>query len=211
MLKPKVICAGCCLSPTRTVTPTAASTVTLLPFTPLWSSLSKTFNHNSTNTACLWQEGFSLLKEFFEWTWGNSNTAVDAFPPIIRFSQPHVHGDKERSPIRRENLIMSLVWLNSACKHTEWLSCDEARLFRRQSKQEGCGWGILITPIHIDQSSPVAHAMTFTLRRPHHSCWHFREEFWICVISPKPYLSASYWLLIAASACLHSQPLSHCA
>lgn len=115
VLKTKVICACCCLSPTRTVTPSAASTVTLLPFTPIWSSLSKTFNHNSTNTACLWQEGFSLLKEFLQGrnlnVWAKSNTAVDVFPSIIPFSQPHVYGDKQRrlEPIRRENLIMSLV------------------------------------------------------------------------------------------------------
>lgn len=39
------------------------------------------------------------------------------------------------------------------------------------------------------------HAVTFTLRPPHHSCWHFRDEFQICVISPILYLSGS--LLIA--------------
>lgn len=58
----------------------------------------------------LWNDSHRLLV---------SGREVDTFPSIIWFSQLHVNCDKERSLIRRENQIISLVPLSSACKRTD--------------------------------------------------------------------------------------------
>ena len=40
-------------------------------------------------------------------------------PSVIRFSQLHVYWDKDRSPTWRQNRILSIARLSSACKRTE--------------------------------------------------------------------------------------------